>query len=57
MIVAHDYERNGAAALFAALNILDGKVIGECHSRHRRQEFLKFIRFKLHFIDQLSSIF
>jgi len=42
--MTHDYKRNGTAALFAALNILDGKVVGECHSRHRHQEFLKFIR-------------
>ena len=42
--MTHDYKRNGTAALFAALNILDGKVIGECHSRHRPQEFLKFLR-------------
>jgi len=42
--MAHDYKRNGTAALFAALNILDGKVIGECHPRHRHQEFLKFLR-------------
>jgi len=42
--MTHDYKRNGTAALFAALNILDGKVIGECHSRHRHQEFLKFLR-------------
>jgi transposase len=42
--MTHDYKRNGTAALFAALNILDGKVIGECHSRHRHPEFLKFLR-------------
>ncbi len=42
--MTHDYKRNGTAALFAALNILDGKVIGECHSRQRHQEFLKFLR-------------
>ncbi len=42
--MTHDYKRHGTAALFAALNILDGKVIGECHSRHRHQEFLKFLR-------------
>jgi len=42
--MTHDYKRNGTAALFAALNILDGKVIGDCHSRHRHQEFLKFLR-------------
>ena len=42
--MTHDYKCNGTASLFAALNILDGKVIGECYSRHRHQEFLKFLR-------------
>ncbi len=40
----HDYKRNGTTTLFAALNPLDGKVIGECHARHRHQEWLKFLR-------------
>ena len=40
----HDYKRNGTTTLFAALNVLDGKVIGECHSRHRHQEWLTFLR-------------
>ena len=35
--MTHDYKRNGTTALFAALNVLDGKVIGECHPRHRHQ--------------------
>ena len=38
--MTHDYKRNGTTALFAALNVLDGRVIGECHPRHRHQEFL-----------------
>ena len=42
--MTHDYKRNGTTTLFAALNYLDGKVIGQCHSRHRHQEFLKFLR-------------
>src|SRR5215831_1727999 len=42
--MTHDYERNGTTTLFAALNVLDGKVIGECMARHRHQEFLKFLR-------------
>src|SRR5438046_909966 len=42
--MTHDYKRNGTATLFAALNVLDGKVIGECHGRHRHQEFLRFLR-------------
>jgi transposase len=39
-----DYKRNGTTTLFAALNYLNGKVIGQCHGRHRHQEFLKFLR-------------
>jgi transposase len=40
----HDYKRNGTTTLFAALNMLDGKVIGQCQNRHRHQEWLKFLR-------------
>ena len=40
----HDYKRNGTTTLFAALNIATGEVIGECHHRHRHQEFLKFLK-------------
>jgi transposase len=39
----HDYKRHGTTTLYAALNLLDGKVIGECKSRHRAQEFLEFL--------------
>jgi len=42
--MTHDYKRNGTTTLFAALSVLDGKVTGECHSRHRHQEWLKFLR-------------
>jgi transposase len=42
--MTHDYKRNGTTTLFAALNMLDGSVIGECLPRHRHQEFLKFLR-------------
>ena len=42
--MTHDYKRNGTTTLFAALSLLDGKVIGQCHSHHRHQEFLKFLR-------------
>ena len=42
--MTHDYKRNGTTTLFAALNVLDGTVIGECHGRHRHQEWLKFLR-------------
>jgi len=42
--MTHDYKRNGTTTLFAALDLLDGKVIGDFHKRHRHQEFLKFMR-------------
>ena len=42
--MTHDYKRNGTTTLFAALDVLQGKVIGDCHQRHRHQEFLKFLR-------------
>jgi transposase len=42
--MTHDYKRNGTTTLFAALEVLQGKVIGECHARHRHQEFLGFLR-------------
>jgi transposase len=42
--MTHDYKRHGTTTLFAALNVLDGTVIGECMARHRHQEFLKFLR-------------
>jgi transposase len=40
----HDYERHGTTTLFAALQVVEGKVIGQCYPRHRHQEFLKFLR-------------
>jgi len=39
----HDYKRNGTTTLFAALSMLDGKVIGDCMPRHRHQEFIRFL--------------
>ena len=42
--MTHDYKRNGTTTLFAALNLLEGKVIGDFHKRHRHQEFLSFLR-------------
>jgi transposase len=41
--MTHDYKRNGTTTLFAALNMLDGSVIGECMSKHRSKEFIKFL--------------
>ena len=42
--MTHDYKRNGTTTLFAALNVLDGQVIGQCHQRHTHAEWLKFLR-------------
>ena len=42
--MTHDYKRNGITTLFAALNVLDGTVIGSCMPRHRHEEFLQFLR-------------
>jgi transposase len=39
----HDYKRHGTTTLFAAFNILNGKVIGACQQRHRSREFVKFL--------------
>jgi transposase len=39
----HDYERHGVTSLFAALNVATGEVLGQCHRRHRQQEFIKFL--------------
>lgn len=40
----HDYTRHGTTTLFAALNMLDGTVIGDCMPRHRHQEFIRFLQ-------------
>jgi hypothetical protein len=42
--MTHDYKRHGTTTLFAALDVLTGKVIGECRPRHRNGEFLRFLR-------------
>ena len=41
--MTHDYKRNGTTTLFAALNILDGTVIGRCMPKHTHKEFIKFL--------------
>jgi transposase len=40
----HDYKRHGTTTLFAALSMLDGRVIGDCMPRHRHQEFIRFLK-------------
>ena len=42
--MTHDYKRNGTTTLFAALSMLDGKVISACMDRHRHQEWIKFLK-------------
>lgn len=42
--MTHDYKRNGTTTLFAALNVLDGQVIGQCQQRHTHVEWLKFLK-------------
>jgi transposase len=42
--MTHDYKRHGTTTLFAALEVVQGKVIGQCFARHRHQEFLKFLK-------------
>src|SRR5437899_7515796 len=42
--MTHDYKRHGTTTLFAALNTLNGRVIGTCMSQHRHQEWLRFLR-------------
>jgi transposase len=42
--LTHDYKRNGTTTLFAALELAQGKVVGECYQRHRHQDLLKFFR-------------
>ena len=41
--MTHDYERHGATTLFAAMNVLDGTVMGRNMQRHRHQEFIRFL--------------
>jgi transposase len=42
--MTHDYTRHGTTTLFAALSMLDGRVIGDCMPRHRHQEFIRFLK-------------
>jgi hypothetical protein len=41
--MTHDYKRHGTTTLFAALNVLEGQIIGRCMQRHRHQEFIRFL--------------
>ena len=41
--MTHDYKRHGTTTLFAALNVLDGTVVGRNMARHRHQKFIRFL--------------
>ena len=41
--MTHDYKRHGTTTLFAALDVLEGRIIGQCMARHRHQEFIRFL--------------
>ena len=42
--MTHDYKRNGTTTLFAAIELAEGRIIAECMSQHRHQEWLKFLK-------------
>jgi transposase len=42
--MTHDYKRNGTTTLFAAIEMSEGKLIGSCMSKHRHQEWIKFLK-------------
>jgi len=42
--MTHDYKRNGTTTLFAALELVEGRLIGTCMQRHRHQEWIKFLK-------------
>lgn len=42
--MTHDYKRNGTTTLFAAIEMVKGRVISNCMPRHRHQEWIKFLR-------------
>lgn len=54
--MTHDYKRHGTTTLFAALNIASGEVLGDCHKRHRHQEFLRFMRSVVKTVDRKLDI-
>src|ERR1700694_626239 len=53
--MTHDYKRNGTTTVFAALNVLEGKVIGRCMRRHRHQEFIRFLNAVERAVPEKSS--
>ena len=55
-MIRHDYKRNGTTTLFAALDILEGKVIGRCMQRHRHQEFIRFLNAVEHEVPAAKAV-
>jgi transposase len=41
--MTHDYTRHGTTSLFAALEVISGKVHGRCFKRHTHVEFIAFL--------------
>src|ERR1700745_520302 len=54
--MTHDYKRNGTTTLFAALDILEGKVLGRCMQRHRHQEFIRFLNAVEHEVPAAKAV-
>src|SRR5487761_2504026 len=54
--MTHDYQRHGTTTLVAALNVLDGKVIGRCMHRHRHEEFIRFLNAVEHEVPPEKAI-
>jgi len=54
--MTHDYKRNGTTTLFAALNTLNGSVIGTCMPKHRHQEWIKFLNLIKHGVEPEKQI-
>lgn len=54
--MTHDYKRHGTTTLFAALNVATGEIVGDCHQRHRHQEFLRFMRSVVKQVDRKLEI-
>jgi transposase len=54
--MTHDYKRHGTTTLFAALNVATGEIVGDCHQRHRHQEFLRFMRGVVKQVDRKLEI-
>jgi hypothetical protein len=54
--MTHDYERRGTTTLFAAMNVLDGMVIGRNMQRHRHQEYIRFLQWAYRSAPNLKAV-